>query len=283
MKRALLVGINRYPGAPLLGCVNDVATMQALLQGPGGFGPDGLIETLTDRAATTQAIRDGLRALMRGAAPGDLLVFTYSGHGAQVRDQNHDERDALDEVLCPVDWDGTRQYMITDDDLGVLTRVPRGVNLTVILDSCHSGTMLRVFPAPSAGPNPFPARPRAYPLRAPAFQALAAPARGGWRSWLRLAPTVRRLGARLAATQSAMLISATTARQLAADAYIDGGYHGAHTYALDQVLRANPSATYRVLVRRMRAWLVQHGYGDQTPQLQGWVEGRDTPAFRAWS
>jgi hypothetical protein len=284
MDRALLVGINAYPGAPLSGCVNDVAMMRALLQGPGGFGEDGRIQMLTDRAATTEAIRDGLRALILGAAAGDLLVFAYSGHGTQVRDQNHDEVDALDEVICPVDWDGTRAHMITDDDLAVLTRVPRGVNLTVILDSCHSGTMLRALPGAQGGHPSVPARPRAYPMRAAAFQALAAPARRGWRSWLRMAPAIRRLGSGLAATtQSAVLISATTAAQLAADAYLDGGYHGAHTYALDRVFRAHPSASYRQLARGMRTWLTQHGFGDQTPQLQGWSAARNRPAFRPWS
>jgi uncharacterized caspase-like protein len=32
MRRALLVGINDYPSAPLAGCVNDAQSMAALLR-----------------------------------------------------------------------------------------------------------------------------------------------------------------------------------------------------------------------------------------------------------
>jgi len=150
MKKALLVGINRYPDPAneLKGCVNDVRQMADTLKNRYGFPGDGNLRILTDARATTKAILDGLAWLTAGASPGDSLVFHYSGHGSQVPDRNGDETtDRLDEILCPydLDWD----HPLTDDDLAAACAgVPQGALLTVILDCCHSGTGLRDFAFP---------------------------------------------------------------------------------------------------------------------------------------
>ncbi len=108
MKKALLVGINRYPDPDneLKGCVNDVRQMAETLKSRYGFPGDGHMRILTDARATTKAILDGLAWLTAGASPGDSLVFHYSGHGSQVPDKHGDETtDRLDEILCPYDLD----------------------------------------------------------------------------------------------------------------------------------------------------------------------------------
>ena len=145
MKKALLVGINDYPGSgnDLEGCVNDTANLRALLLKGHGFEAAG-IRVLTDAKATRDAIMDGLEDLVSRASSGDTLVFHFSGHGSQVPDQDGDERsDRMDEVLCPRDftWDGC---WIRDDDLSdVFSRLPKDVHLEVLLDCCHSGTGTR--------------------------------------------------------------------------------------------------------------------------------------------
>jgi len=104
MKKALLVGINDYPGKgnDLLGCVNDVQNMHDLLISLFGFSRESIV-MITDSAATTFNILKALEMLVYEAKPGDLLVFHYSGHGSQVPDANGDETDKLDEIICP--WD----------------------------------------------------------------------------------------------------------------------------------------------------------------------------------
>jgi hypothetical protein len=290
MKKALLVGINRYPdpGNELKGCVNDVRQMAETLKSRYGFPGDGNMRILTDARATTKAILDGLAWLAAGASPGDSLVFHYSGHGSQVPDRNGDETtDRLDEILCPydLDWD----HPLTDDDLAAACAgVPQGALLTVILDCCHSGTGLRDFALPGNLHHPagltLPANlvhscgaiPRGNFVRPCSIPPSDAPDRGRFLPHPETphpAPPrphrpARRFGVSLTRT-NAVLIAACRDDQTSADAWIDGGYHGAHTFYLCRAL-ANGARdlTYRALVSATGTALSRAGF-DQVPQLEG--------------
>jgi hypothetical protein len=272
MKKALLVGINRYPdpGNELKGCVNDVRQMADTLKGRYGFAGDGNLRILTDARATTKAILDGLAWLTAGASPGDSLVFHYSGHGSQVPDRNGDETtDRLDEILCPydLDWD----HPLTDDDLAAACAdVPQGALLTVILDCCHSGTGLRDFALPvntiprgnfvrpcSIPPSDAPDRRRFLPHPETPHPAPPRPRR-----------PARRFGVSVTRT-NAVLIAACRDDQSSADAWIDGGYHGAHTFYLCRTLARGPrDLACRALVSATGTALSRAGF-DQIPQLEG--------------
>jgi len=148
VKKALLVGINDYApvgagGPDLRGCVNDVRDMANTLNVMGIVpAAPATMQILTDVRATRAAIIKGLKWLISGAKKGDLLVFYYSGHGSQVADVSGDEIDGRDETICPHDY--VTAGMIRDDDFKVIfSAVPAGVNLDVILDSCHSGSGTR--------------------------------------------------------------------------------------------------------------------------------------------
>jgi metacaspase-1 len=252
-KKALLVGLNGYPDPAntLRGCINDVRQVSDLLHSHFGFGADGSIRLLTDARATTAAIVDRLHWLLDGARAGDVLAFHYSGHGSQVPDRHGDEvHDGLDEIICPYDLDWDDPF--TDDDLYAIVKdLPAGVNLTVVLDCCHSGTGLReaVGPAPSA---------RSRCLRPPVERSRQR----------RTDLAVRRFGSR-AAERGAILIAGCRSDQVSADAYIDGDYHGALTYYLcEAVAAADGRLTYRELVQRVRQALREHQF-EQVPQLEG--------------
>ena len=278
MKKALLVGINRYPdpGNELKGCVNDVRQMAATLKSRYGFSGDGDLRILTDARATTKAILDGLAWLTAGASPGDSLVFHYSGHGSQVPDRNGDETtDRLDEILCPydLDWD----HPLADDDLAAACAdVPQGALLTVILDCCHSGTGLRDFARPcSIPPTDVPHRHRFLP-RWPGMAKCRG--RQGSPGSIRLGRPGRRFGVSVTRT-NAVLIAACRDDQTSADAWIDGGYHGAHTYHLCRTLNAAPGdLTYRSLVSAAGTALSRAGF-DQVPQLEGPARLLADPVF----
>lgn len=270
-RRAFLVGLNRYPDPRnnLKGCVNDVLLVAKTLREQYGFSGPTDIQLLTDERATTANIRKGLEGLIRDTAPGDSLVFHYSGHGAQVRDVSGDElSDNLDEIICPydLDWD----HPFTDDDLAEICReVPKGVLFTIILDCCHSGTGLREFLRPD------------LPIR---YKFLAAPVEVRHRSEPRIEDKgidrsvtmtgpdrklpARRFGIGIAKT-NAVLIAGCRSDQLSADAWIDGDFHGALTYYLWRALRdAKWKTTYRKLIAGTGAELADHNY-DQEPQLEG--------------
>ncbi len=104
---------------------------------------------LTDFAATKGAIQEAITGLVSGGQRGDVLVLHYSGHGSSVPDDNGDEADNRDEILCPtdLDWYDT----LRDDWLrGVFDSLKDGVSLTMISDSCHSGTFTRAVEPPDA-------------------------------------------------------------------------------------------------------------------------------------
>ena len=77
--------------------------------------------------------------LSSGAAPGDVLWFSFSGHGTQQKAKDHAEADGLDEVICPADY---KKGKIVDNEIFdyVCKPLPAGSRLTALMDCCHSGT-----------------------------------------------------------------------------------------------------------------------------------------------
>jgi hypothetical protein len=258
-RTALLVGINRYPDPAhrLRGCVNDTRQIESLLRREFGFTAGG-IAVLRDEAATTAAIRRELACLAAGARAGDVLVFHYSGHGSQVPDRDGDEAaDRLDEILCPYDLDWNDP--LSDDDLGdVAARMDPGVHFAVILDCCHSGTGLR----DASGSQQVPRR-KSVPA-----PGASSPGRG----------PLHRFGERAVAA-GAVLLAGCRAGGTSADTYIDGAYHGAHTFFLCQALAARAfSTSYLAAARAMRLLLRERGF-PQVPQVEGDAAIRSSLAF----
>ena len=137
-RTALCVGIDSYAGAnALAGCVADANAWSAALS-KLGFQTS----MLTNENATRAAIDGELRTLISRSHAGDVIVLMYAGHGASVQDVDGDEEDGKDEAICPVDFESGAFY-IDDDIAKVLAGLPEGVNLTIFMDCCHSGTNTR--------------------------------------------------------------------------------------------------------------------------------------------
>ena len=143
MRRAIVIGINEYPNAPLTGCEFDALQIALFLRDDYGFGP-GCVRLLTGARATRVEIWDRLIWGVTESEPGDELVISYSGHGAQeaARDGNG-KIVRLQQILCPVDFSwGNPLSKITDGDwVNIMSRLVRGVRCVAILDSCYSGGM----------------------------------------------------------------------------------------------------------------------------------------------
>ncbi|MGW5847291.1 caspase family protein [Streptomyces sp. NPDC055254] len=136
---SLHVGLNkvdpaRYEGwdGQLQACENDARDMAALARARGFsdtvvLTADGTVENVTAE----------LRKAAGRLGDGDILLFTYSGHGGQLPDTAGPdrERDRKDETLVLFD----RQFL--DDELHrEFQRFQDGVRILVLLDCCHSGT-----------------------------------------------------------------------------------------------------------------------------------------------
>jgi hypothetical protein len=275
-KRAFLVGVNRYQiaGADLRGCVNDVKDLSAALIEFHGFKKSD-ITVVTDLAATKKAMQAGIKALIRDSKKGDVALVHYSGHGSHVPDDNSDEADGRDEILCPtdLDWDDPMR----DDWLRTtFDGVRAGVNLTVIMDCCHSGTNTRAIVPPDA-----PIKERYLPSPS-TLKAVESGRREPKKvsSELRASPRAARKARDIVKAElPEVLITGCRDTQTSADAFINGRYNGALTFGLvDAIRKSRGRLTYRELHDRASAVLKTRKF-EQVPQLEGRAERFDQPLF----
>jgi hypothetical protein len=137
---SLHIGLNAVSAAayegwdgPLAACEFDANDMAALAKSKG-MKPTVLLTRKATRAAVLSAMRSAAKTLKAGS----LFFLSYSGHGGQVPDTNHDEPDKKDETWCL--YDG----QLIDDELYLeLSRFAAGVRVLMLSDSCHSGTVAR--------------------------------------------------------------------------------------------------------------------------------------------
>ena len=141
-KRGLLIGIN-YNGtdAQLNGCINDTNSIYTALTSNYGFksADISIITDNTEKKPTRDEILSAFKAFLESGAEGDLLFFSYSGHGSSTNDRNSDEKDGKDEMIITSDLQS-----ILDDELKSLIQLhlKKGVMLFALFDCCFSGTVL---------------------------------------------------------------------------------------------------------------------------------------------
>lgn len=136
------VGINRLDEEAYLGwqgklnaCENDAKFMERI-SWKQGFTDSTL---LLSSNATWHNLKTTMERLSHLLEPQDLLLLTFSGHGAQLKAQfDMSEGDGLDEAWCLYD------RIIRDNQLFDLWKSFKdGVRIFVVSDSCHSGDILK--------------------------------------------------------------------------------------------------------------------------------------------
>jgi hypothetical protein len=227
--------------------------MKAFLAGRGFTD----IKQVLEADATTDGIIAALNWLVEGTKPGDVIVFHYSGHGSQLPSSN--EADGYEEIICPVDLNWLDK-VITDDTLRtIFNKVPNGVNTTVILDCCHSGTMLDQTGTLEVTKDIKPTK-----------------ATKDSRYWAPPAKIAKKLKAKTVVdwqaskdvNATALLIAGCHANQTSADTSINGQPCGAATAALLKSANANTTISYKTLVTEMSDFMVTNKYA-QIPELDG--------------
>jgi hypothetical protein len=276
------------------GSLNDVAAMRDLLASPKfGFEAKNIaVLSNPDLPATSlpfvsvpasQTAHDGLLAAMQKylvdvPQPGDTVVFYYAGHGS-LRVNSLGTKLAMmvnghpshaDSTLVPSDaWTGT--FDVRDREMTRIfhAALDKGVKLTVLLDSCHSGAFTRgvemegALKERSLGYDPRDIKEGPEMLDG---------------NTAKPAPSQR-------SVNPALIFSAAQQDQTAKEREFGDTPntpvpHGAFTVALIKALQRLPAdAPASVVYRQVRATMEGEGIGDQTPEIDASKSRLSQPLF----
>ncbi|MFN2202510.1 MAG: CU044_2847 family protein [Caldilineaceae bacterium] len=305
---ALLIGVDHYSDAdgrdlfkPLSGCVRDVDQMEAYLNTHLERPPDYIVKlTATDGGReepeepptsrpTYANIVGAFRTLTSIAQPGDQVYIHYSGHGGRAVTAYPDIKGSVtgyDESLVPSDYNLAGGNYLRDVQLAYLLQqmVNKDVEVTVVLDSCHSAGATRGDEALNASVRGALEPDNA--LRA-ADDLVASPSEllRFWREMQTASPEEADASATpvtrnakpasgwLIEPRGYVLLAACRANELAYEFAFDGANKGGALthWLLDTLRNAGPDFTYRMVHNRVAA-KVHTQFVRQSPQLQGEVD-----------
>jgi hypothetical protein len=300
-KYALLIGIDCYlPGRladgsyypSLGGCVRDIAHVEDFLRNKLRF-TDEQIHKLTatntggtepaeprDQWPTYENMVAALERLIDKAQRGDLVYIHYSGHGGEAMPTLAPEKKGpkgIDEALVPTDIHNPRARYLRDLELALtFQRMARkGLRLSVVLDSCHSGGAVRgLGDVAVRGIGVVDKTPR------PQESLVASPKELGeaWDSLTRGGTRSVSLGSGwLPEPEGYVLLAACRPTESAYEyAFSPNERNGALTYwLLDSLNKYGANLSAKTIHERIVA-KVHSQFVEQTPQLQG--EGQN-PLF----
>ena len=293
--KALLLGINSYKSvSPLRGCINDVENMRQLLVNVYGF-KQANVRRLLNSEVIKSNVKSEMDWLFQDVKPNDRLVLHFSGHGSQVADVDGDEDEGYDEILCLHDMDFKKPntYLVDDEIRKWTEGLPTGAKLTIVFDSCHSGSATRMLLAPGSGRGmrsvmvdlkvsadraggaarglnaseilptlSDPTSPDSVRLRfieppADVLEAIEQKKRNG----------VAKRGL-VTADLNHVFLAGCKSNQTSADAHIENDFHGAFTFHLCKTIREGGAQLDRkVLIKRVENALTAARFA-QSPQLE---------------
>lgn len=298
----------------LAGCVRDVLKVEQFLRSEFGLTDDRLIRLTASRRdlanpssrssggtppstddekpteppeqwPTYRNILRAFRKLKKSARPGDQIYIHYSGHGGKVK--TLPKHRALipdkwvDEALVPTDLGDKEGRYLRDIELALLLQkfVAQGLYVTLVLDSCHSGSATRGEEAGMRGQTPANKDDVRGSARIDDRPQLSLVASDDELvdNWKRLSKPARRdvyVGSDwLPDPQGYVLLAACRANEGAHEYSFDGAdKEGAFTYFfLDALRKLGDGVTYRRLHRYVHAKVSElfRGSEPQNPQLEG--------------
>ena len=277
---ALLVGIDKYVNVPpLKGCVNDVIAIQEYLQArvvTNGY--ELHLRTRLNQNATRQAIIDGFRQHLCQANSEDVAFFYYSGHGSQEQAPQEFfkiEPDGLNETLVCYDSRSEGGWDLADKELAKLIAevADKNPHITIILDSCHSGSGSRDDQNGDTAVRQVPMDLRKRPVDSFIFTLTEAEQLVNTRSQNKN-PTGWNL-----ARGKHILLAACRDIERAKEYNFEGQRRGVFSYfLLDTLTKANGNLSYRDLFKRTNS-LVRSKTREQSPQMEATVVGDLEQAF----
>lgn len=130
MRKALVIGVNDYPQAPLRGCINDMEAVASLLEEHEDGSRNFFVERCPD-CPSAQYARKKIEELFKNND--DMALLYFSGHGSLTNEGG--------KLVFPMDLDtisGSWEGLHMADILEIVNHSPVR-NKMIILDCCHSG------------------------------------------------------------------------------------------------------------------------------------------------
>lgn len=299
-KSALLIGIDTYEHPPadvkvsdgtprigryepqltyrnLKGPIHDVDAMRDVLTSEKfGFPNDAQhIHILLDQAATHDAMLKAMQQyLVEDPKPGDMVVLFISSHGSLRADpKGHGQLYDLDgtglhpsyveNTIVPYDWYLGRDDIFSRDLRHIFNQAAdRGIHLTAIFDSCHSGSLARGAESTALVARDFDFDPRPMPDDPYPTEAAGTP------------PESR-------TDNPVLVLSAAQKDQSAIDVQNGVPPHGLFTSALVETLQALPAnrPASDVFKRLQVAMEIAPGATNQQPELDATTTRKEQPLF----
>ena len=126
---ALVVGVASYEHMPVLRYADDDAWLfySNLISNSGSDIDEEQAKILIDESATRKNILTELNNIMEQAAPNDLVLFYFSGHGHEGS-------------FLPIDYDGFNNRLFHSEVNSILAKT-KAEQKICIADACHSGSL----------------------------------------------------------------------------------------------------------------------------------------------
>lgn len=272
---ALLIGINEYHPesgvSPLDGCINDVKAMETFLKKHYAdlIPARGIKKLLNKRATRANVIRAFQSHLIKKAQPGDTALLYYAGHGSFNESlevfKQFDGKDQDETFVC-YDSRLDGNYDLADKEIAVLlSRINKDVDIVVIADSCHSGSITRDVVKPPVKSRFYRGRigERAldsYLLKKDDFYA----------------DMLETTGKISIPNSRHLLLSGCDRGQESLETF---DKRGLFTTTLLKNLTENRNISYSHLFEAVRAEVLEDSFGDQQPTMNAWESFNPNAVF----
>jgi hypothetical protein len=275
-----------YPS--LNGCVRDADQVEQFLRQRAGLVDDRLIKLTStsdgrdrpkesqEKLPTYKNMVAAFRAITSRAGRGDHVYIHYSGHGGRCPTivPKIKGKEGLDESLVPIDIGDPKAQYLRDVEIAKLLKEmdDKGLVVTVVLDSCHSGGATRAALRAAEGVAvrgvsfvDHKSRPASL-VGTPEQLAAVAPPLGGTRA----AMDGTRGMAATVAERGCVVVAACRPSESANEYRVDGTHtQGALTYwYLDTIAHGREDITFRTAFDAILA-RVHSQFAAQTPMLFG--------------
>ncbi|MET0372064.1 MAG: caspase family protein [Sphingobium sp.] len=140
----------------LAGPENDLQAMETLMRSQGATD----VTVLRNDGVSRTTVETALHALGLRAKPGDWIFFYYTGHGALAEAAVKGTRDGDTDQFVPLpgfdpNKEDPERFIVDKDFYSWFARyVPRDVQVLMMADTCHSGTMHRSIVPGAMGLTP---------------------------------------------------------------------------------------------------------------------------------